>query len=115
MKEQYLGTQPYKGSRDFYPEEMALRQWLFNTMRKSVQRFGYQEYDGPILEPFELYAAKTGGEIVNEQLYSFDDRGQRKVAIRPEMTPTLARMVASKVSILLKPIRWFSIPNLWRY
>lgn len=110
-----LSTQSYKGTRDFYPEEMQLRHWLFTQMREVVGSYGYQEYDGPMLEPFELYAAKTGEEIVNEQLYSFEDRGGRKVAMRPEMTPTLARMVAARGQNLLKPLRWFSLPNLWRY
>ncbi|PIQ23336.1 histidine--tRNA ligase [bacterium (Candidatus Blackallbacteria) CG17_big_fil_post_rev_8_21_14_2_50_48_46] len=110
-----LSTQPYKGTRDFYPSEMQVRRWFFEQMRQVVGQYGYQEYDGPMLEPFEIYAAKTGEEIVNEQLYSFEDRGGRKVAMRPEMTPTLARMVAAKGQSLQKPLRWFSIPNLWRY
>ncbi len=112
---QPLSSQPYKGTRDFYPEDMQIRQWMFNCARSVLRSFGYQEYDGPILEPFELYAAKTSEEIVNEQLYSLIDRGDRKLALRPEMTPTLSRMVAAKQNELPKPIRWFSIPNLWRY
>lgn len=110
-----LSTQPYKGSRDFFPKDMTVRNYIFNTWKKVCESYGYEEYDGPFIEPFELYAEKTGEEIVNEQLYSFEDRGNRKVAIRPEMTPTLARMIASKHKILPKPIKWFSIPNLWRY
>jgi histidyl-tRNA synthetase len=110
-----LSTQPYKGTRDFYPDDMRIRNWMFSRMRSVAERFGYQEYDGPMLEPFELYAAKTGEEIVNQQLYSLIDRGERKLAIRPEMTPTLARMVAGKFHELPRPVRWFSIPNLWRY
>ncbi|MGK5083032.1 histidine--tRNA ligase [Bdellovibrionota bacterium FG-1] len=110
-----LSTQPYKGTRDFYPEDMRIRQWMFNKLREVVGRYGYQEYDGPMLEPFDLYAAKTGEEIVNQQLYWLMDRGDRKLAVRPEMTPTLARMVAAKVHELSKPVRWYSIPNLWRY
>lgn len=110
-----LSTQPYKGTRDFYPEEMRIRRWMFGKLRQTVESFGYQEYDGPMLEPFELYAAKTGEEIVNQQLYWMVDRGDRKLAVRPEMTPTLARMVAAKVNELPKPIRWYSLPNLWRY
>jgi histidyl-tRNA synthetase len=110
-----LSTQPYKGTRDFYPEEMRFRRWMFGQMRKVVESFGYQEYDGPMLEPFDLYAAKSGEELVNQQLYWMMDRGERKLAVRPEMTPTLARMVAAKVNELPKPVRWFSIPNLWRY
>ena len=110
-----LSTQPYKGTRDFYPEDMRIQQWMFNRLRSVVTRYGYQEYDGPMLEPFELYAAKTGEEIVNQQLYWLVDRGERKLAIRPEMTPTLARMVAGKLHELPRPVRWYSIPNLWRY
>ncbi|TGK03110.1 histidine--tRNA ligase [Leptospira langatensis] len=111
----FLPTAPYKGTRDFYPDEMRFRNWMFSVMRETVQSFGYQEYDGPILESFELYQAKSGEEIVQRQLYDFVDKGERRVAIRPEMTPTLARMVAGEVRNLAKPIRWFSIPNLWRY
>jgi histidyl-tRNA synthetase len=111
----FLSTQPYKGTRDFYPEEMKIRSWIFSRMSQVCRSFGYQEYDGPMLEPFELYAAKSGEELVNQQLYWMIDRGERKVAVRPEMTPTMARMVAGKVHELPKPVRWFSIPNLWRY
>lgn len=111
----HLSTQPYKGTRDFYPEEMRVRSWMFHKMAQVVQLYGYQEYNGPMLEPFELYAAKTGEEIVNQQLYWLMDKAERKLAVRPEMTPTLARMVAGKVHELPKPIRWYSIPNLWRY
>ena len=111
----YLSTQPYKGTRDFYPEDMRIQNWMFQKMGEVAGRFGYQEYDGPMLEPFDLYAAKTGEEIVNQQLYWMMDRGERKLAVRPEMTPTMARMVAGKIHELPKPIRWFSIPNLWRY
>lgn len=88
---------------------------MFGKLRETVASFGYGEYDGPMLEPFELYAAKTGQEIVNQQLYWMVDRGERKLAMRPEMTPTLARMVAAKFHELPKPVRWYSIPNLWRY
>jgi histidyl-tRNA synthetase len=110
-----ISTQPYKGSRDFYPEDMQIRNYIFSTWRTVCKRFGYEEYDGPFIESFDLYAAKTGEEIVGQQLYSFEDRGGRKVAIRPEMTPTVARMVAGKIKTLPRPSRWFSIPNLWRY
>jgi histidyl-tRNA synthetase len=110
-----LSTQPYKGTRDFFPKEMRQRSWIFDRLRRSVQGFGYQEYDGPMLEPFDLYAAKSGEEIVNQQLYWLVDKGERKMAIRPEMTPTLARMVAACMNEAPKPLRWFSIPNLWRY
>lgn len=112
---QKLSTQPYKGARDFYPDTMALRNYIFKIWRETAIKYGYEEYDGPFLEPFELYSAKSGQELVNEQLYSFTDKGDRKVAIRPEMTPTLARMVAGQYKTLPRPIRWFSIPNLWRY
>lgn len=111
----FLPTQPYKGTRDFYPKDMQIRSWIFSKMREVAQSYGYQEYDGPMLEPFEVYAAKSGDELVNQQLYSLIDRGDRKMAIRPEMTPTMARMVAGKIHELPKPVRWFSIPNLWRY
>lgn len=111
----YLETKPYKGTRDFYPDDMRIQKWMFDRLRSVVSRYGYQEYDGPMLEPFELYAAKTGEEIVNKQLYWLMDQGERKLAIRPEMTPTLARMVAGKFQELPRPIRWFSTPNLWRY
>ena len=115
MKEVKLQTQPYKGARDFYPEDMRVRNYIFDNWRKVCRKYGYEEYDGPFLESFDIYAAKSGEELVNEQLYSFEDRGKRKVAIRPEMTPTLARMVSQQYGELVNPIRWFSIPNLWRY
>lgn len=110
-----LSTQSYKGARDFYPEDKRVQKYMFSILRKVVESFGYQEYDAPILEPFEIYAAKTGEEIVNEQLYSFEDRGGRKVAIRPEMTPSVSRMVAGRRQELAYPLRWYSLPNLWRY
>ena len=110
-----LSTQPYKGARDFYPDKQAQRDYMFNTMRECVRRFGYEEYDAPLIEPIEIYQAKSGSEIVSEQTYSFIDRGGREVAIRPEMTPTVSRMVAAQRQQLAYPLRWFSIPNLWRY
>jgi len=110
-----LSTQPYKGSRDFYPEEMRSRTWFFNKISQTVELFGYEKIDAPILEPIDIYLAKTSEEIVNQQIYSFTDRGDRKVVIRPEMTPTVSRMVAGKIRELAKPIRWYSLPNLWRY
>lgn len=110
-----LSTQPYKGARDFYPEDKSLQDYLFSVMRSTVSSYGYEEYDAPILEPMELYKAKTGDEIVNEQTYNFTDRGGREVVIRPEMTPTVSRMVAARRQELAYPLRWFSIPNLWRY
>jgi histidyl-tRNA synthetase len=110
-----LSTQPYKGARDFYPEDKRIQKHMFDVLRRSVEKFGYEEYDAPILESLELYLAKTGEEIVNEQTYTFEDRGGRKVAIRPEMTPSVSRMVAAKRQELAYPVRWYSIPNLWRY
>lgn len=110
-----LPVTSYRGTRDFYPEDMQIRKHIFGIMRRVAESFGYEEYDGPMLESFELYAAKSGDELVNEQLYHFLDRGNRHVAIRPEMTPTVARMVAARISDLPRPIRWFSFPNLWRY
>jgi histidyl-tRNA synthetase len=110
-----LSTESYKGTRDFYPKDMQFRNWMFGKLAETVKTFGYQEYGGPMLESFDLYAAKTGEEIVNQQLYWMMDRGDRKIAVRPEMTPTMARMVAAKIHELPRPIRLFSIPNLWRY
>jgi histidyl-tRNA synthetase len=110
-----LSVEPYKGTRDFYPKDMQFRNWMFGKLAQTVRSFGYLEYGGPMLESFDLYAAKTGEEIVNQQLYHLVDKGDRKLAVRPEMTPTLARMVAAKVQELPRPIRLFSIPNLWRY
>lgn len=110
-----LSTEPYKGTRDFYPADMQFRRWMFDRVRSVVQGFGYLEYAGPMLEPFDLYAAKTGEEIVNQQLFTLTDKADRRLAVRPEMTPTMARMVAGKIHELPRPIRWFSIPNLWRY
>lgn len=110
-----LSTQPYKGARDFYPEDKRLQKWMFGVWRAAVESFGYEEYDAPMLEPTELYASKTSEEIVNEQTYSFIDRGQRQVTIRTEMTPSVSRMVAGKRQGLAYPLRWYSIPSLWRY
>ncbi|HSW66894.1 MAG TPA: histidine--tRNA ligase [Bacillota bacterium] len=110
-----LPTQPYKGARDFYPEDKRFQKYMFSLMRKVAEEYGYEEYDAPILEPLELYLAKSGEEIVNEQTYAFTDRGDRQVVIRPEMTPTVSRMVAARRQELAYPLRWYSIPNLWRY
>lgn len=110
-----LSTQPYKGARDFYPEDKRVQKYLFQTMRRVAESFGYEEYDAPILEPIELFQAKTGDEIVNEQTYAFTDRGGRHVVIRPEMTPSVSRLVAARRQELAYPLRWYSIPNLWRY
>ena len=103
-----------KGFRDFFPEEMAERNHLFETWRRVARRFGFIEFDGPPLEFLELYTKKSGDEIV-AQLYNFVDKGGREVALRPEMTPTLARMMAARATTLPKPIKWFSIPQLFRY
>lgn len=110
-----LDTESYKGVRDFYPEDMWVMKWMFHNMRKTVEEFGYVEYGASVLEPAELYMAKSGEEIVNEQTYTFTDRGDRKVTLRPEMTPTVARMIAGKRRELGFPVRWYSIPNLFRY
>lgn len=110
-----LSTQAYKGTRDFYPEDMQLRNWMFGKWREVCASFGYEEYDAPILEPLELFTAKTSEEIVNEQTYTFTDRGDRKVVMRPEMTPSVSRMVAARRQELAYPSRLFSIPNCFRY
>src|SRR5881392_872044 len=102
------------GFRDFYPEDLTLRNHIFATWRSVAARYGFEEYDGPPLESLEMYTQKSGDEIV-QQLYAFRDKGDRDVALRPEMTPTLARMVAARVQALKKPVRWFSIPQLFRY
>src|SRR6201997_4264237 len=105
--------QALPGFRDFYPEELALRNSIFATWRDVARRYGFQEYDGPPLEPLELYTTKSGEEIVS-QLYEFTDKGERAVALRPEMTPTLARMVATHQRHYKKPLKWFAIPQLFR-
>ncbi|MCC6448864.1 MAG: histidine--tRNA ligase [Chitinophagaceae bacterium] len=110
-----LGVEPYKGVRDFYPEDMAIQKYIFNVMAKTAESFGYCEYGASVLEPSELYRAKSGEEIVNNQMYSFIDRGEREVSLRPEMTPTVARMIAAKRKEMSFPARWYSIPNLFRY
>lgn len=111
----YLSTQPYKGTRDFFPEDMRFREAMFSVMHRVVRQYGFDQIDAPIVEPIDVYLAKTSEEIVGQQIYSFTDRGDRKVAIRPEMTPTVARMVAARFHETPKPIRWYSIPNVWRY
>src|ERR687886_2566732 len=102
------------GFRDFYPDEFGERAYLTRVWRDVARRFAFVEYDGPPLEPLELYTKKSGDEIVG-QLYNFRDKGDREVALRPEMTPTLARMVGARANALRKPVRWFSIPQLFRY
>lgn len=114
-KAKKISTESYKGVRDFYPADMAIQNHIFNTWKQVVEKFGYQEYSASVLEPAELYRAKSGEELVNEQTYTFTDRGEREVTLRPEMTPTVARMVAGKKRELSFPLRWYSIPNLFRY
>ncbi|HEX5726293.1 MAG TPA: histidine--tRNA ligase [Longimicrobiaceae bacterium] len=106
--------QALPGFRDFYPDDLAVRNHIVRTWREVARRYGFQEYDGPPLEPLELYAEKSGPEIV-QQLYAFTDKGGREVALRPEMTPTLARMAGARAGGLRKPIKWFAIPQLFRY
>lgn len=110
-----LSSQPYKGTRDFYPAEKRVQNYIFATWKRVVQRYGYEEYGAPTLEPLEVYAAKSGNELANEQTYAFIDRGGRTVAIRPEMTPSISRMVAAKRQEMAYPARLFSIANFMRY
>lgn len=110
-----LSTQPYKGARDFYPEDKRLQKYMFGIMSKTAEQFGYEAYDAPVLEPTELFLSKGNEEIINEQTYTFQDRGGRSVTIRTEMTPTVSRMVAGRRQELAYPARWYSIPNCWRY
>jgi histidyl-tRNA synthetase len=110
-----LDTSPYKGVQDYFPEDMAIQKYIFEVWRKVAEKFSYVEYGASPLEPTELYTEKSGAEIVNEQTFTFIDRGERSVTLRPEMTPTLARMVAHKRRELKLPLRWYSIPNLFRY
>ena len=107
-------SQGVRGTRDFYPEDMRLRNWLFDNFTNASLLHGFEEYDAPVLEYEELYTRKQGEEIT-QQLYSFQDKGNRKVALRPEMTPSLARMVMARAGGLPMPIKWFSIPQCWRY
>lgn len=110
-----LSSQPYKGTRDYYPEDKRVQNYIFETWKKVVERYGYEEYGSPILENLEIYAAKSGQELVNDQTYTFADRGGRTVAIRPEMTPSISRMVAARRQELAYPARLFSIANFMRY
>lgn len=113
MTEQ-IELQPVKGVRDFYPEDMRVRRWLFDHWRAVATSFGYEEYDACVLEHEELYIRKAGDEITG-QLYNFADKGERRVALRPELTPSLARMVMAKGNTLPLPARWFAIPQCFRY
>jgi histidyl-tRNA synthetase len=110
-----LSKEPYKGVRDFYPEDKVLQNYIFQKWTKVCRSFGYEEMNASILEPTELYESKTGEEIINEQTYTFTDRGERRVTLRPEMTPTVARMIAFKKRDLTFPVRWYSIANFFRY
>lgn len=104
-----------KGTRDFYPEDMRKRRALLNRLRKTVESYGYEEYEAPLLESFDLYAAKSSSEIIERQSYVFEDRGGDRVVVRPEMTPSLARMIAAKQRELPSVLRWYSFPECWRY
>lgn len=110
-----LSPQPYKGTRDYYPEDKAVQNFIFDAWRRVVQSYGYQEYGTPTLEPLEVYTAKSGQELATEQTYAFTDRGGRTVAIRPEMTPSVSRLVAARRQELAYPARLFSIANFMRY
>lgn len=110
-----LSSQPYKGTRDYFPEDKAVQNYIFDTWKMVVKKFGYEEYSTPLLEPLEIYAAKSGEELANEQTYTFADRGGRTVAIRPEMTPSVSRLVAQKRQELAYPARLFSVANFMRY
>jgi len=107
-------TKGVRGTRDFYPEDMRVRNWLFERFHSAALSHGFEEYDAPVLETESLYTRKSGEEIT-QQLYNFEDKGGRKVALRPEMTPTLARMVMARSGALPLPIKWYSIPQCWRY
>ncbi len=117
MNEKLVSTDSYKGVRDFYPKDAAIQQYIFYTWARTAESFGYERYDASLLEPADLFKAKGAAneEMVNEQTYTFTDRGDREVTLRPEMTPTVARMVAGKRRELSFPLRWYSIPNLFRY
>jgi len=110
-----LSTSPYRGTRDFLPDEMSVRTQVFGSLYRVIESFGFQRYDDPLLEPVEVYEAKSGTELVNEQLYTLEDKGGRRLALRPEMTPTVARMIAANAGRLSFPVRWYSHPNCHRY
>ncbi len=114
MCAQLLSTQPYKGTRDFYPEDMRLRNWFFGKIKETLELSAFEEYNGPMLESLDMYIAKSGEELAGKQTYNFTDRGGRRLAIRPEMTPSVARIVAAKMGELSYPLKWFSIPNMYR-
>lgn len=110
-----LPTEPYRGTRDFLPDEMSVRSQIFQTLYRTVETFGFTRYDGPTLEPAQIYEVKSGDEIANNQLYRLTDKGGRDLALRPEMTPTVARIVAANAGNLTLPARWYSHPNCFRY
>lgn len=112
---EYLSTEPYRGTRDFLPGEMSIRQQVFHRLYQVIETFGYERYDGPQLEPVEMYEAKSSQEIVEQQLYTLTDQSGRRLALRPEMTPTVARMIAGNLGSLSFPVRWYSHPNCHRY
>ncbi len=114
-KKDALSTEPYKGVRDFYPVDQFIQRYIFEHMERVCELYGYEEYNASIFEPSELYRSKTSDEIVNDQTYSFTDRGDREVTLRPEMTPTFARMIAGQQRETPMPARWFSIANFFRY
>lgn len=111
----YLPTTPYRGTRDFLPPEMSIRTQVFHRLYEVIERYGFTRYDGPILESAEIYEAKSGREIADQQLYTLTDRGGRRLALRPEMTPSVARIVAGNAGKLQFPVRWYSHPNCHRY
>jgi histidyl-tRNA synthetase len=115
MEANNLSPQPYRGARDFYPQDMKIQNYIFDTWRMVCKRYGFEEYNFPILEPFEIFAAKTGEEIVNEQMFNFTDKGGRRLAVRPELTPGTVRMLAQKYNELIQPMKWFMIGNNWRF
>lgn len=112
---EYLPTAPYRGTRDFLPPEMSIRTQVFDHLYEVLERYGYQRYDGPVLESAEIYEKKSGQEIADQQLYTLTDRGGRRLALRPEMTPSVARMIAGNAGSLQFPVRWYSHPNCHRY
>lgn len=114
-KREKLSTEPYKGVRDFYPEEQFVQRYMFEHMERVCELYGYEEYNASVLEPAELYRSKTSEEIVDKETYTFTDRGDREVTLRPEMTPTLARLVAARQRELPMPVRLYSIANFFRY
>lgn len=117
MSHKQLSTESYKGVRDFYPADLAIQRYIFDTWATTAERFGFERYDASVLEPADLYRSKgaENAEMVDEQTYTFTDRGDREVTLRPEMTPSVARMVAGRRHELVFPLRWYSIPNLFRY